>query len=219
MPKKRSPLVLPHLTPEEISDRDYEELRLSRELSKCSQRGSFDSERAFHVLRAHAVEIFNVVYPAYRRKSGFKPKWVPEIVRDVAYRTLRVYSGHESYGTMPTMNDLFESLFDTLEAHLEELKGTEPQTATAATPALGAGLQTVDFTERIALRDSYRASFPDSGILDICFAARQHYREWTRWLKGELKNGSKPDRQFCSVLNSGRDAKGLRKEIRPKNWK
>jgi hypothetical protein len=74
-------------------------------------------------------------------------------------------------------------------------------------------------TQREELRDSYRANFPDAGIMDICWAAKQYYREWTRWLKNEVKDGSKPDRAFRHVLLSGKDAKTLRREIRPKNWK
>ena len=74
-------------------------------------------------------------------------------------------------------------------------------------------------TQREELRDSYRANFPDAGIMDICWAAKQHYREWTRWLKNEVKDGSKPDRSFLHVLLSEKDAKTLRREIRPKNWK
>jgi hypothetical protein len=74
-------------------------------------------------------------------------------------------------------------------------------------------------TDRQALRDSYRATFPDAGIMDICWAAKQHYREWARWLKGELKDGSKPDRAFRHVLLSGKAPSELRRETRPKNWK
>jgi hypothetical protein len=70
-----------------------------------------------------------------------------------------------------------------------------------------------------SLRDSYRAEFPDAGIMDICWAAKQHYREWARWLKGDLKDGSKPDRAFRHVLTSGKTTDQLRREIRPKNWK
>jgi hypothetical protein len=74
-------------------------------------------------------------------------------------------------------------------------------------------------SERIALFDSYRSSFPDAGIMDICWAAKQHYREWARWLKDELKDGSKPDRAFRFVLSAGKTPSELRREQRPKGWK
>jgi hypothetical protein len=73
--------------------------------------------------------------------------------------------------------------------------------------------------ERAALRDTYMSVFPDVGIMDICWAAKQHYREWARWLKDEVKDGSRPDRAFRHVLTSGKTASEIRKEIRPKGWK
>jgi hypothetical protein len=75
--------------------------------------------------------------------------------------------------------------------------------------------------ERESLRDSYLSTFPGAGIMDICWAAEQHYREWTRWLKGDprAKNGSKPDRAFRRVLTSSKDARKIRSEVRPKGWK
>jgi hypothetical protein len=73
--------------------------------------------------------------------------------------------------------------------------------------------------DRKALRDSYLASFPDVGIMDICWAAKQHYREWSRWLNNELKRESKPDRAFRHVLTSGKPTSEIRRETRPKGWK
>jgi hypothetical protein len=72
---------------------------------------------------------------------------------------------------------------------------------------------------RKSMRDTYRAAFPSAGILDICWSAEQHYREWARWLKGELKNDSKPGRAFRKVLTGGQDARTIRKLQRPKGWK
>jgi hypothetical protein len=74
-------------------------------------------------------------------------------------------------------------------------------------------------SKRKQLRDTYWTAFPNVGIMDICWAAEQHYREWTRWLKGELKDNTKPDRAFSHVLTSGKDARTIRKVIRPKDWK
>jgi hypothetical protein len=70
------------------------------------------------------------------------------------------------------------------------------------------------------LRDSYLAAFPEKiMILDICWAAKQRYREWTRWISGDLKDGSKPDRAFRAVLTSGKRPEQYRTELRPKGWK
>jgi hypothetical protein len=72
-----------------------------------------------------------------------------------------------------------------------------------------------------ALRDAYLASFPGEKIkiLDICWASRQRYREWTRWTGGKLKNGSKPDVVFRAILKSGKRPEEYRPETRPKGWK
>jgi hypothetical protein len=71
-----------------------------------------------------------------------------------------------------------------------------------------------------ALRDSYLANFPDEKIKlrDLCWAAGQHYREWKRWLAGELKDGSTPDLAFRRVLTSGKRTHELSKKPRPKGW-
>ena len=70
------------------------------------------------------------------------------------------------------------------------------------------------------LRDEYLASFGEKVIiLDICWAAKQRYREWTRWIGGHLKSGSKPDMAFRAVLTSGRRPEEYRTEPRPKSWK
>lgn len=70
------------------------------------------------------------------------------------------------------------------------------------------------------LRDSYLANFPDERIKlrDLCWAAGQHYREWKRWLAGELKDGSTPDLAFRRVLTSGKRPHELTKKPRPKGW-
>jgi hypothetical protein len=68
---------------------------------------------------------------------------------------------------------------------------------------------------------SYVALFPDEKIKirDICWAASQYYREWTRWMGGQLKDGFTADRAFRRVLTSGKRPSEIRKQARPKNWK
>jgi hypothetical protein len=128
VPDSPSTRVLPHLTPEEISDRDHQESRLHRELTKCWQGDEFDGERAFHVLRAHSVEIFKVVYPAYKKKRGFEPEWIPDIVQDTLYRTLKVYAAHNAHG-MPSLAELAKAIEGALSDYLEDLKSTNSQAA------------------------------------------------------------------------------------------
>jgi hypothetical protein len=76
-------------------------------------------------------------------------------------------------------------------------------------------------SDRIGLRDSYLAAFPNTRIkfLDICWAARQHYSEWKRWLRKSVKDGSAPDIAFRSLLTSGELPSEYRKQPRPDGWK
>jgi len=69
------------------------------------------------------------------------------------------------------------------------------------------------------LRDQYLAQFPEKvKILDICWAAGEHYREWKRWINEELKTGSKPDRGFRAILSSGKRPIEYRTKKRPDGW-
>lgn len=72
---------------------------------------------------------------------------------------------------------------------------------------------------RKALRDAYLSRFPEAFIVDICWAAKQHQREWRRWIRGEAKDGSRPDRCFRAVLSSKKRPGDYRTEARPKDWK
>jgi hypothetical protein len=72
--------------------------------------------------------------------------------------------------------------------------------------------------ERIALRDAYRATFPDVKIADIIWAAKQTRREWTRWIGGEAKAGLKADRAFRHVLMSGKTPEMLMGKPRPTKY-
>jgi hypothetical protein len=72
-----------------------------------------------------------------------------------------------------------------------------------------------------ALRDSYFAAFQGEHIviLDLCWASGQHYREWKRWIAGDLKGGSKPDIAFRRILSSGKRPQDYRAKPRPPKWK
>lgn len=94
-----------------------------------------------------------------------------------------------------------------------------PPAQTPAGQRSEAELEAERAAERRALHDAYMVAFPEFFILDICWAAHQRYREWTRWINGKLKDGSKPDRLFRAVLTSKKKPKEYRVEPRPKNWK
>ena len=85
-----------------------------------------------------------------------------------------------------------------------------------------AGEQANDLPTRAQLRETYFAGFPGEKIkvLDVCWAAEQHYREWKRWLQNSstIKNGSTADLAFRKILTSGKRPIEYRPIARPNNW-
>jgi hypothetical protein len=75
-------------------------------------------------------------------------------------------------------------------------------------------------TEPKTLRDRYFANFPEEKIKirDVCWAVKQHYREWKRWLGGNLKSGSTADLAFRRILTSGKRPSEFDKKPRPSGW-
>ncbi|MGA3318334.1 MAG: hypothetical protein ABSC64_18085 [Candidatus Korobacteraceae bacterium] len=82
-------------------------------------------------------------------------------------------------------------------------------------------VSTADNKDRKSLYDSYLGSFPKKSfrILDICWAACQHYSELKRWRRGVAKDGSAPDRAFRAMLVSKMSPSDYRKRPRPRGWK
>src|ERR1700683_5091701 len=93
---KRDPL-LPPLTPDELRKRDGQEAILDEQLQACSRGDSLDVERAFQAMRAYAIEIFDVIYPAYRGKPGYQVAWFPHIVDVAIPRVLITTEPHLRY--------------------------------------------------------------------------------------------------------------------------
>jgi hypothetical protein len=77
--------------------------------------------------------------------------------------------------------------------------------------------------ERSALRDAYFSSFdgPKIKVLDLCWAAGQHYSEWKTWLRqnSPIRDGSVPDKAFRAILISGKRPEEYRRQPRPDGWK
>lgn len=104
--------------------------------------------------------------------------------------------------------------FLNMKAQRAESPAVEAVPAPSPAPAVTVKEQ----ADRKALRDSYLRSFPDAKYRDICWAAQQHYREWRRWLNGEIRDGLKPDRAFRRVLTSGKSPQELIRKPRPPKW-
>lgn len=145
----------------------------------------------------------------------------PEYERDTREYTQADGSGTSwEFGTVKEICRASAHLCDELElaamvtsAHPEINLRRARQSVQASPP-----LATQDDPQTLV--SNYHKSFPEKiMILDICWAAKQRYREWTRWIGGDLKPTSKAAMAFRAVLTSGMRPEQYRPEPRPKGWK
>jgi lambda repressor-like predicted transcriptional regulator len=108
---------LPHLTSDELSDRDLKERDFRKELIACWHSHDFDIERGFHVIRAYSVELFEVIFSAYRKKKGYEAGWLPAIVNETLYRSLIVLEGNTET-EFRDLQEVSKVLEKTILAHL-----------------------------------------------------------------------------------------------------
>lgn len=171
------------------------------------------ADEAIHIVLS-CWSNFNVSPPA----SQWREQLFDTVVQHVGHplRSIETSTGKQASAYARAGIDMASAapLVHKLDAMAQAKRAGEQQ---ASRPVDKTG--TVEPSSRKALFDSYRLIIPGAGIMDICWAAEQHYREWARWLKGELKDGSKPDRAFRHVLTSGKDPRKLRRGIRPKDYK
>jgi hypothetical protein len=163
---------------------------------------SFNTEQASRLLRTCVVTVLDLQIEYYASLRSYRPEWVKELAGkaiDSALGLFRLFVSGES---------LRCELQRTVKNHLAE-KALLSKAALIANPAV---------VSRNKLRDSYLATFPEVKILDICWVAGQRYREWKRWIKHQLKDGSKPDRAFRNVLTSGKSPSDISKKPRPSGW-
>jgi hypothetical protein len=165
----------------------------------CSGGFLFNDEKAIRILQTCIVDALDVQIEYFSSLAGYDPKWIQEIIE----KTIT-----SSIGLLPYNADadfIEKDLRRTVDLHL---KRGESRSAPAKAQQ----------TDRPGLRDAYQEQFEGVRILDVCWAAGQHYREWKRWLKGELKDGTTPDLAFRRVLTSGKRPEQLNRKPRPKSW-
>jgi hypothetical protein len=186
-----------------------------------------------NALQVYAGALFKAEADNYEelRKDGTYPAWLSRLAHRIVIRVLSVVGDIDranvpaslKYHGLPdsAIRDNLEQLLRGLENHYA-WRDSGPQIHTALPafeqPSKSKSLADPKLTERETLRDSYRAAFPDVKIADIYWAAEQTYREWKRWIKGEAKNGSKPDRAFRHVLTSGKKPEEIRRQPRPTKY-
>lgn len=200
------------------------------ELTNCGLNGTeyLDRERALEILQSSVVSQVEIRLKFYETLPDFDRKWVGAILARAIESVLACFPARKySIGSqsMPGLrmgheepSQFSELLDDVVIEHIRRRKQPTQSGLTAAeSPVIEhSGITTI--ADPKALRDSYLTAFPDAKIRDICWAAQQHYREWRRWLKGEIKGGLKPDRAFRRVLTSGKSPESLVKKPRPPKW-
>jgi hypothetical protein len=175
------------------------------ELYACSDpvSMSFNTEQASRLLRTCVVTVLDLQIEYYASLRNYYPEWIRELATkaiDSALGLFRLFVSGES---------LRGELQRTVKHHLAE-KAVLSKVALTTNPAR---------INRKKMRDSYLVRFPEIKKLDICWAARQHYSEWKRWLRDAVKDGSAPDRAFRAILTSGKVPREYRKQPRPRGWK
>jgi hypothetical protein len=109
--------LLPYLTRSEVEERDRLESTLYRDLSSCTSTHDIDEERAEHIMHAAAVSIFDVEYNAYRKKPGYEPKWILQIINESLLRVLK--AADNIY--WPDLPALFNGLTKTVTHHAQQI--------------------------------------------------------------------------------------------------
>lgn len=206
MGKKKTLADMPHLPLKVLGAIEALEDRLQVRLRRCD-----NYSQILDYLRTYAVSIFDQVFLHYTNFPALKNYWREAAEEQAITRVLAAYNS-KYWNTAHPLPDYEKSLRQTISNHVDDLTSSAHQSGASAKPADPKNV-------RRDLLEQYRAKCPNAGIFDICWAASQTYREWSRWLKGELKDGSKADRSFRQVLTSGKEAKTLRREPRPKGWK
>lgn len=162
-------------------------------LHHCGDEWAYNTQKALRILRVCVVASLDRQIAYYSSLSGYCPQWLAELREKTIYATVSLIgrAGRDNW------NYLREELEQTVKDHLAQ---KAIQAKASARPKEKLEQKQID---RKKLRDEYLAKF-DVKILDICWAAGQHYREWKRWLKRELKDGSTPDLAFRRLLISGK---------------
>ena len=156
--------------------------------------------KATRVLRACLVAALDIQLNHYSSLPTYRNAWAARIARDTINSFIGFFPRH-----FPE------------EAFRAELRRTAANhLAQRSKPVQRVVQKQIDRKE---LRDSYFEAFPEVRILDLCWAAGQHYSEWKRWLRRAVKDGSAPDRAFHTILTSSKSPQQFRKQPRPKGWK
>jgi hypothetical protein len=198
----------PSLPPPPLSRQALGEVELIAEdtqdrLENCGA----NLERSRRILRTGVVESLNVQMDYYFALPNYQATWIVQLIP----RTVDSLIG--MINPFIPDEELRKDLLQTAVHHLGQWLEAKKNKA-----ATGASLKP-DGNDRGTLKKAYLAKFPEVLILDICWAAGQHYSEWKRWLRNAVEDGSAPDHAFRAILISEKMPGEYRNQPRPKGWK
>jgi hypothetical protein len=204
--------------------------RLSREARRRIIRATVNADKfiydALASIGAQQLDPAGVVAHAERGKAAFEKARAVLIVLQSEYSKL----GLEDEEYRRCIDDEIEAMANSSElsdAHRRSLKSEfffpldlPMEVKPVSLPSAHAA-ESNSKIQRSALRDHYLSLFPEKiKILDVCWAAKEHYREWKRWLQkpSPIKDGAKADRSFRAILTSGKRPLEYRPIERPPKW-
>lgn len=172
---------------------------------------SFDLAKALRHVKPFAVAVFNWQLNYYGTLPEFNPDWSMAILEE----TTTIIMNAIPRGTQSLLpadkTRIKNEIQKTLANHVLAIQSKRRK---AVDDALAIKTSTPK-----QLRERYFALFPGTVVLDICWAASQHYSEWKRWLREALKPDSVPDRAFRAILTSGKKPSDYRNMPRTRGWK
>lgn len=193
-------------------------------LRQCHLPGTkeLDEHKALEIFRSTLIEELNLRLKFYGAMPKFEWEWTTDILTDAVWSVLACFP--QNAFVMQTENGKLE--YESNRQFIDDLVLTGWQhlfdwrlLGQKFQNSENASIPNDPSLNRRKLVDAYRAAFPQALILDICWATRQHYSEWKRWLRFAVKDGSAPDRAFRAILTSGKRPSEYRKQPRPHGWK
>lgn len=229
---------MPPLSREMHGDLRRLERELVEALRKCIiDRDLDDPQAAFEYIRTFATEFYSCYFSFYSQHPAYKEHWRPAsekfaygriaqcINNFIATRNHFARDSSLAPRITRTISEYAEgiekhiSAFEIAKRSLSPILMYNAEAELRASLGISGNEKPESHNERHALRIAYLARFPNVMILDICWAARQRYSEWKRWLHNAVKDDSSPDRAFREILTSGLPPIEYRRQPRPNGWK
>lgn len=179
-------------------------------------------ELLLNQLQMYAGKLFRLEEPNYPKSSSSYGLWLAALAERITARVLRTVEevDADSIAKLNYHGLAMDKVRKTLEASLADAVNACVWTVENPTPKAPLPKPKEPLADekmgnhslsRQELADAYRAQFPGAKLADIAWAVHQTYREWTRWLNGEAKDGLTADKAFRRILTSGKPPS----EIRP----